>query len=246
MSSMQQFSEKVIAITGAASGIGLATAMLLASRGATLSIADVQAEPLRAAERAIAAQSPGCALLATILDVRDAGAVEAWIEATVSRFGRLDGAANVAGVVPRSIGGDDSSLIEKYDMDEYDTVMGVNARGLMLCLKYQLAAVGKGASIVNAASIAGLIGRAKNASYAASKHAVVGLTRSAAKEVGPRGVRVNCICPYVNPFFLSFSYLNLPLILFLITFLCINQEILWYLLPPILSHCLHLFPRIFS
>ena len=88
--------------------------------------------------------------------------------------------------------------IAEQDISEWDFIMDVNLKGVMLCLKSQLKVISEGGAIVNAASIAGLQGRPNNAAYAASKHGVIGLTRSAAKEVGTRGVRVNCVCPYVR------------------------------------------------
>jgi NAD(P)-dependent dehydrogenase (short-subunit alcohol dehydrogenase family) len=183
---------RVIAITGAASGIGLATAHLLASRNATLSLADVNSAALEKAERELKQKYPAVDILSYVLDVRNEEAVQKWIETTVNVFGRLDGAANLAGVIGKSIG---VSGIDHMDVDEWDFIMSVNLRGVMLCLKHQLRHIGDNGSIVNASSIAGVVGMPMNAAYTASKHGVVGLTRSAAKEVGNRGVRVNAICP---------------------------------------------------
>lgn len=187
-----QFAGKVIALTGAASGIGLATAHILASRGAKLSLADVQEEALQKAKAHIEQQHPGAEIMTAAVDVRRHEQVDAWTGQTVERFGRLDGAANLAGVIPPSIG---LAPLARQDLAEWDFVMGVNSTGVMHCLRAQLAAMGDGGSVVNASSIAGTTGRANNASYSASKHAVLGLTRAAAKEVGVRGIRVNAICP---------------------------------------------------
>lgn len=192
--SSTQLAGKVIALTGAASGIGLETAKLLASRGAKLSLADVAREGLEKAQKDIQAQYSNASIIIFPLDVRQYDQVEAWVAETVKHFGRLDGAANIAGVVPKSIGSDAAS-IEQMDTGEWEFVMGVNTTGLLYCMKAQLQKISDKGSVVNASSIAGLIGRENNGAYTASKHAVVGLTRSAAKEVGRRGVRVNAICP---------------------------------------------------
>ncbi|PNH31049.1 hypothetical protein VD0002_g1081 [Verticillium dahliae] len=192
MFSPTHFAGKVIALTGAASGIGLATSHLLAGRGARLALADVQEKGLLEAKSAILEAHPNSELSITVLDVRDCDAVEIWTTDTASHFGRLDGAANLAGVIPKSIG---IKPLSEQDLDEWDFVQGVNLTGVMHCLRVQLKIINDGGSIVNASSIAGLTGRANNAAYTASKHAVVGLTRSAAKEVGARQVRVNAICP---------------------------------------------------
>lgn len=182
---------KVIAITGGASGIGLATAHLLASRGALLSLADMQETGLTAAATAIKSEH-NVDVLTFVLDVRKSSEVAAWISATTSKFGKLDGAANLAGVIPKSIG---VGGIAEMDEDEWDFVIGVNLTGVMHCMREQMKVIANGGSIVNAASIAGVTGRPNNGAYAASKHGVIGLTRSAAKEIGGKGVRVNSIAP---------------------------------------------------
>lgn len=110
----------------------------------------------------------------------------------MSQFGHLDGAANLAGVIPQSIG---VGYLIDQDLKEWDFVLSVNLTGVLHCLKAQLKVMSDHGAVVNASSIAGLQGREKNSSYSASKHGVLGLTRSAAKEVGVRGVRVNAICP---------------------------------------------------
>lgn len=188
---MASLSGKVIAITGAASGIGLATAHLLASRGAQLSLADVQeAALLKAAEEIQTKHS--VKVHTFILDVRSRESVDSWTASIIITFGKLDGAANLAGVIGKSIG---QVGIQDTDQDEWDFLIGVNLTGVFHCLRSQLGVISEGGSIVNAASIAGLMGRAMNGAYSASKHGVIGLTRSAAKEVGVRDIRVNCIAP---------------------------------------------------
>lgn len=188
-----KFEGKVIALTGGGSGIGLETSKMLASRGATVCIADIQKGPLEAAAKDI--ESAGGKVTTTVLNVRDRKAVEDWIFSSVAKYGKLDGAVNLAGVIGKQIG---IANIEDIEDDDWDFIMGVNTNGVLNCMRPEIKALtkgGNGGSIVNAASIAGIIGMEKNGAYIASKHAVVGLTRAAAKECGSRNIRVNCIAP---------------------------------------------------
>ncbi|KAF1849086.1 3-alpha--hydroxysteroid dehydrogenase [Cucurbitaria berberidis CBS 394.84] len=182
--------DKVIVITGAASGIGLETARLFAAKGAKLSLADIQEKPLKDLEAEL--QQSGAQVISHVVDVSNRKDVENWITATVEKFGKLDGAANLAGVI-----GKQSSVAAIQDLDDadWDFVFGVNVIGMRNCLRAQIPHMNEGGSIVNAASILGLIGAPNNLAYCASKHAVVGMTRSAAKELGPKKIRVNCFCP---------------------------------------------------
>jgi NAD(P)-dependent dehydrogenase (short-subunit alcohol dehydrogenase family) len=191
MTFLQQFSNKVIALTGAASGIGLACAHLLASRGASLSLADLNQSALENVKTEIESKY-NTKVITFALDVRNYDQVKDWIASTVRELGALHGASNLAGVVPKSIG---LGLLEDQDLGDFDFVLDVNLKGVLHCMKAQLAVMTEGAAICNAGSIAGLIGRDKNSSYSASKHAVHGLTKSAAKEYGVKGIRVNAICP---------------------------------------------------
>ncbi|KAF2822170.1 3-oxoacyl-reductase, partial [Ophiobolus disseminans] len=186
------FNGRVIAITGAASGIGLATTHLLASHGASLSLADLNTSALSTLSHTLAHTYPSLQILTYTLDVRCPLSIQKWLETTHAIFGRIDGAANLAGVIGKSIG---VGGVAELDVGEWDFIFDVNLKGVMLCMKYELGYMGKGGSIVNASSVAGVMGQANNAAYAASKHGVIGLTRSVAKEVGHRGVRVNAICP---------------------------------------------------
>lgn len=190
---MASLANKVIALTGAASGMGFCTAKLLASRGATLSLCDLSREGLEKVQKEIQAEHSTPVSIFTV-DVRKQDQVDSWIAETIKQFGRLDGAANLAGVITRDMGSE-RGYIENQDFEQWDFVFDVNTKGLAFCMKAQLNVMKEGATVVNAASIAGLTGRATSGAYSASKHAVIGLTRSAAKEVGKRGIRVNCFCP---------------------------------------------------
>lgn len=158
MASPIPFEGKVIAITGAASGIGLATATYLAVRGAKLSLADNRKESLDAATNSIRSAVPNVDVLAMVVDVRNSTEVKKWISDTVKQFGRLSGAANLAGVVGKSIG---RIGIADYDEEEWDFILDVNLKGVFLCMKEELKAIEDGGSIVNAASIAGVRGLPK-------------------------------------------------------------------------------------
>ncbi|KAI4102277.1 MAG: hypothetical protein L6R37_004469 [Teloschistes peruensis] len=197
---MASFEGKVIAITGAASGIAKATAQLLAARGATLSIADVQQDGLQATVDSIKEASPDVKVHSKIVNVTSTQEVDAWIQETVKEFGRLDGAANLAGVV---VNLDEQACIEDVEEATFDRIIGVNVKGVFNCLKAELRVMkkqqqnggGQECSIVNTASIAGLRGYKKNVAYSTSKHAVIGLCRTAAKEGGEHNIRVNAVAP---------------------------------------------------
>ncbi|KAF2419703.1 NAD(P)-binding protein [Tothia fuscella] len=184
---------KVIAITGAGSGIGFATARLLAEQGCLLSICDVNGTALAECTKEIAALSSSpLNILSTVVDVRKVSDVDSWIDATVAKFGKLDGGINMAGVIPKVI---NIERVEDLNDEDWNFVIDVNLNGVMHCMRAQLRNMNIGGSIINAASICGVIGFPKNAAYTATKHAVIGLSRTAAKEVGDREIRVNCIAP---------------------------------------------------
>ncbi|OAX85479.1 hypothetical protein ACJ72_00158 [Emergomyces africanus] len=199
---MDSLSSKVYAITGV-SGIGLAVAKQLRKHGALVSLADISQSALDNAFTALGSSSDQ--VLITKVDVTSSAQVNAWISATVEKFGRLDGAANMAGVIGKHHGIRD---LVNQDDEEWDMILRVNLTGMMYCVRAQLRAMmaahredgsaggeeeGIG-SIVNAASIQGIMGFGKHAAYSTSKHGIVGLTKSVAKEVAP-GIRVNCIAP---------------------------------------------------
>lgn len=179
---------KVVAITGV-SGIGLAVAKQLRAQGARLSLADLSQTALENARKELSVTDDE--ILTTVVDVGDSAQVNDWMAKTVQKFGRLDSAANMAGAIGKHHG---VRTIKDQDDEQWDLIMRVNLTGLMYCMRAELNHMTKGASIVNAASIQGLRGFAKHAAYSASKHAVVGLTRSVAKEVAP-DIRVNAVAP---------------------------------------------------
>ncbi|KAK5049936.1 hypothetical protein LTR84_004055 [Exophiala bonariae] len=180
---MSDFEGKVIAITGAASGQGRALAQLLANRGALLSLADVNEKGLA---ETIESLENSSSHITTKVDVASSASVDSWIAKTVEKFGKLDGGANWAGVIRVN------PIVQETD-ENWDFVMGVNAKGVFNCVRAQLRVMKDGASIVSAASTDGQIGWPAFSAYCASKHAVIGLSRSAAKE--HVGIRVNCIAP---------------------------------------------------
>lgn len=180
-----------IVITGAASGIGLATACLLAEQGALLSLADFNAAGLEESRKLLQSKDKDSSRhMWTVLDVASSSAVNEWITATVSRYGQLNGAVNAAGIHR----GNEKATRDVSDQ-EFDAIMDVNIKGVFNCVRAQLRAVHQGASIVNIASTAAMEGVHNMSVYSASKHAVLGLTRSIAREEGVNGVRINCVAP---------------------------------------------------
>ncbi|WP_165324020.1 SDR family oxidoreductase [Rhizorhabdus phycosphaerae] len=177
---------RIAFVTGGAGGIGAATAIAFAAEGAKVAVADLK-DPTETVETIRAAGGDAYSIA---LDVTDQAAVEAAVDGVVARWGRLDIAFNNAGV-----------SLEDYttpweSVDLYDKVVAVNQRGVMLCMAAELRHMAKqgSGSIVNTASVAGMVGLA-GAGYCGSKHAVVGLTRSAAMRYAAEGIRVNCVCP---------------------------------------------------
>lgn len=146
---------KVYAITGGASGIGLATAKNLSSKGAIVCIADVDADALEKADQYFSQSAPNKYSIAKV-DVSKRDEVDAWIEGIVSEHGRLDGAANIAGVIPKKSYG---KPVTELDDEDWDRVIAINLTGTMYCLRAELRKIVDGGSIVNIASIHGLKGK---------------------------------------------------------------------------------------
>jgi NAD(P)-dependent dehydrogenase (short-subunit alcohol dehydrogenase family) len=187
----KRLENRVIVITGAAMGLGQATAMEAAKEGAKLSLVDLNADALAQAKQEIAAQYPDTEVLTVIADVSKEADVKKYVEETCKRFDRIDGFYNNAGIEGRQ------ALIPDYDLDVFKKVIDINLLGVYYGLRHVIPVMKKQqyGRIVNTSSVGGIRGVLNQVPYVASKHAVSGMTKNAALEFARDGIVTNAIAP---------------------------------------------------